>query len=443
MIEFELQFWVRRDVSVLGRPQLTGFPVEGLRLGRMVDSGVRQYELGGVPYLVWCFRGAATVLQTGRVVLGPVAAELMVQIPERRSRRDPFLERFGFGGLFDFPLQEPRTVPVAVGECILNAEPPPEAGRPPEFTGAVGRFQLSVSANPTNVVTGDPVTVRVTVSGRGAFDLLDFPEPHFGGGFKSIQSTTRVQTTDALGVEGSKEFEFVVVATSPGEWELPHLRFAFFDPVDHVYRTLDSGAVRVQVRQQDTGLLISNPLAPAAHGAEPETTPSICPVRLELGKPLAIHGTVLHRPEFYLAQAIPVLAVVAAFLYRRRRDQYRSSPHLHRFISARRRIKHDLQKLERLAEHGPADEFNALLFKILQDYLAACVGKAAGSITEAIIDECLVPAGVSPDTVALLHECFKRCNVARYAGAGGPPPGREFVRRLALAFDELGQRFEP
>lgn len=441
VIEFELQFWVRRDMSVVSQPRLTGFSVDGLKLGRIVDSGARLHELDGVPYSVWCFRGTATVVQAGRVVIGPVAADLMVQIPDRRPRRNPFLDRFG--DLFDFPVLEPQMVSVAVGECALSAALPPEAGRPPEFTGAVGRFQLSVSVSPTNLVAGDPVTVRVGVSGRGAFDLLDFPSPRFGGCFKSIQSTTKVQTTDALGVEGVKEFEYVIVPMSAGEWELPHMRFAFFDPVDNTYKTLDAGVVRVRVLEPEAGRYTSNNMIGVARGAEQNASPGICPMRMNLGRALAIRDTVLSRPGFYIAQPIPVLVLVIAFFYKRRMDRHRNPPQLYRLARARRRIKHELRRLERLAERGPADEFNALLFEVLQEYMAACVGRPTGSITEAVIDECIVPAGISPDTVAFLHECFKRCNAARYAGSAVAPPGRDFVHRLARAFDELGQRFEP
>ena len=125
----------------------------------------------------------------------------------------------------------------------------PQENMPAGFNGAVGTFILNFSAGPTNVAVGDPITVRVQLSGRGAFDTLALPEQTAWQDFKTYPPTAKVDTTgDPMGIQGSKTFEQVIVPQKAEIKELPPISFSFFDPEGKTYRTLTEPATRLVVR---------------------------------------------------------------------------------------------------------------------------------------------------------------------------------------------------
>src|SRR5204863_5356139 len=120
---------------------------------------------------------------------------------------------------------------------------------PASFNGAVGIFSMNVSAGPTNVTVGDPITVRVRLSGQGALDGLTLPEQFASGDFKTYPATVKAtEPTDAFGLQGSKTFEQVVVPQNAEIKQLPPVTFSFFDPQQAAYRTLTQPSLGLVVR---------------------------------------------------------------------------------------------------------------------------------------------------------------------------------------------------
>ena len=71
----------------------------------------------------------------------------------------------------------------------------PAEGAPANFNGAVGDYTMTVTAGPTNVAVGDPITVRVQISGRGALDALTLPDQPAWRDFKAYPPTQNVKTS--------------------------------------------------------------------------------------------------------------------------------------------------------------------------------------------------------------------------------------------------------
>src|SRR5207249_8392921 len=90
--------------------------------------------------------------------------------------------------------------------------------------------------------------VRVQITGRGALDALTLPGQAAWKNFKAYPPTSKIETTDQLGLQGTKTFEQVVTPESPDLKELPAFSFSFFDPDAKQYRTLTQPAVPLTVR---------------------------------------------------------------------------------------------------------------------------------------------------------------------------------------------------
>jgi len=88
------------------------------------------------------------------------------------------------------------------------------------------------------------------------------------------------------------------------------------------------------------------------------------------------------------------------------------------FAAAAARRRADSKRTERFAPpraENNSDEFFATLFRLLQEQLGERLDCPSSSITEAVIDERLVPLGTPEPSWAGLRELFQLCNQARYA----------------------------
>jgi len=62
---------------------------------------------------------------------------------------------------------------IASPSSELKVLPLPTQGQPKDFSGAVADFQVSSDISPARVAAGDPLTLRLHVSGVGNFDRVD------------------------------------------------------------------------------------------------------------------------------------------------------------------------------------------------------------------------------------------------------------------------------
>src|SRR5206468_3446628 len=137
-------------------------------------------------------------------------------------------EQFGIRGMIDDFGTEQKQIALAADAQTVKTLQLPEKDVPASFSGAVGNFSLTESVGPTNVAVGDPVTVKIQIAGRGSLNNVSLPAQSAWRDFKMYPPTTKVETTDQLGLQGTKYFEQVVVPQNVEVRELPPLEFSYF-----------------------------------------------------------------------------------------------------------------------------------------------------------------------------------------------------------------------
>lgn len=132
------------------------------------------------------------------------------------------------GGIFGRIVRDRRRMFAATDAVRIEVKPVPEEGRPDAYTGLVGRFSLSVSAEPTHVKVGDPIRLTMTVRGDGLLSRAERPDLESIPGFEAF----KVDENLAPGsVEGDEiVFEQLVRARSEEVGEIPSIPLAYFNP---------------------------------------------------------------------------------------------------------------------------------------------------------------------------------------------------------------------
>ena len=435
-ITMELQIYFREGVQNFGNFQLTAMPTEGFTVSKNVQGQQRRVQVANTVYTVFPLYFALLPIKTGPLTIGPIAASVVVELPSNNRRRDPFLDQFGIRSFFGGT--EQKQVTLAAEAATVQSLPLPTENVPPSFTGAVGSYTVAVSAGPTNVATGDPITVRVQISGRGALNALTLPEQPAWKDFKTYPPTANVETSDQLGLQGTKTFEQIVTPESTDIHELPAFSFSFFDPETKAYRTLTERPVALTVRPGGATVV---PTIAAAKNSTLEDPPAqdIVYIKQRPGTLVQVQPPLVQQPWFLTLQGAPVLAFFVALGWRKRADSLASNPRLRRQRHVAKLIQAGLSDLRRLASENKSDEFFATLFRLLQEQLGERLDGPASAITEAVIEERLRPRGVADATLTALHELFQACNLARYAPAQSGQELAAMVPRLETVLDEIRQ----
>ena len=332
----QVQLYVANQVRRVGGFNFTGFPADGFVLGKWVRGQDRQTQIGNTAYTIISFTFPATAIKAGPMTLGPVTANVVL------GGRD-FFDPFGaFGGGSD-----QRQLSLATEAEPVRLLPLPSENAPPNFNGAVGVYTMTMTAGPTNVTVGDPITVKVVLSGRGSLDGLTLPEQPAWHDFKTYPPTTKVEPADPLGLQGTKTFEQVVQPENADVKALPPMSFSFFDPDQKAYRTLTEPAVPLVVRPS-----ASTPTPTVLAGARPsqENTPpaqDIVPNKQRLGT-LAQLGPPLAQQTWFLAlQGVPLVAFLSVVVWRKRTEALANNPRLRRRRQVAQTVRAGLEDLRR------------------------------------------------------------------------------------------------
>jgi hypothetical protein len=408
-----LELYLRDDVQNFGNFQLTGSPTDGFSSGKTIEPQKNQWrrvQVGNHVYTVIPLAIPLTAIRTGELTLGPFTANVVVVLPAQEQGGDPFFRFFNQG--------EQKQVALASDPVTVESLPLPDENRPANFAGAVGDFTMTATAGPTNVTAGDPITVRVQISGRGALDAVTLPAQEAWNNFKTYPPTAKLETSDPYGFQGTKTFEQIVSPQSSDVHELPPLAFSFFNPADGQYHTLTQPAVPLVVHAAGTSPM---PVLAANNNPAPQNQPpqDILPIHENLGTLVMKSAPLIAQPGFLAVQTVPVLAFLAAFVWRKRADSLANNPRLRRQRAVAQLVSNGLNDLRKFAAANQPDEFFALLFRLLQEQLGERLDCPASAITENVLEEHAVMRRTPKTTLDELRELFQLCNQARYAPVRG------------------------
>jgi BatD DUF11 like domain len=403
VIAAQLRIYFRDDVQNEQGLQLTAMPADGFTLGKMSQGMQQREQIGNRVYTILPVTFALTALKAGTLRVGPASATTTIITGGQNF--GPFGQFFG---------GEERQIGLGSDQVTVQSLPLPTQNVPPGFNGAVGDYSMTVTASPTNVAVGDPVTIHVQITGHGSLDNVLLPSQAGWNDFKVFSPTSKTQTTDNLGDEGTKTFEEIVTPQNASVHELPAFSFSYFNPDDGAYHVLTQPATPLVVTAVGATPLPTIAATKAAP-AENQTPQDIVSIHQNLGA-LAQAGTPLvMRPAFLAVQSLPVLAFFAALVWRRRTDNLANNPRLRRQRAVAQLIAGGLDDLNKFAAENKSDEFFAMLFRLLQEQLGERLDCPAISITEADADNRLILLGAKPETLDVLRELFQACNQARYA----------------------------
>ena len=390
-------------VTDLQYPQVPG---NGFALEKFAEPAQRREQSPRGLVQVVDFHATLTPLKTGTLTVGPATMTMSLVTQGRRNRGF-------FGGFFE----ETRPMQLQSTPLALTVLALPAAGRPADFTGAVGQFTMDVTAAPLDVAAGDPVTVRTVLRGDGSLDGVQ-PPAIPGSDTLRVYPPQAGQGADAA----ERAFEQVVIPLRDGPRTLPALRFSFFDPAARAYRTVTPAPIPLTVRpsahaQQAPEIVGGRPVEPAVP-TRPETLGrDIVFIKDAPGTLRPIGVRLYHAPLWWLAQVLPIGLFAAAASYANRRRRLTGDVRYARFTRAGRAARSALADARTALERGDLTGGHDAVAGALRDYLAAKLDLPPGRIAESAPVE-LRAAGVDGAVAERVADFFAGCEAARFTPSG-------------------------
>lgn len=404
-IEISLYY---RGVQLDRGVQFQNLPSTGLNLEDLQEIGSTREAVGGEIYDVRRFRMRGTALTAGTFELAPM---LRINVFVRRERpRDPF-----FGG-FDafFGRHETQTMIVPTETMNVVIRPLPINGRPDTFGGAVGKFDMELHVQPTEVNAGDPVTLTLRISGRGNFETISMPPINLGDDFRRYDPKLVASGRD------HKVFEQVFIPRIDTIKELPPVSFSFFDPELKKYQTIVRGPYPLLVKagSSDAPLMVQAP--------SPLPQPDRAPLGIDIVDLKRNPGK--WRSDAFISNdtvpvglhALPILALAALLVIQRRRDKFNANASLRRRYQAPKSARAAIRAAEQAMGNGQTARFYESLWQAIADYVGHRCNLEAGQISPELIIIRLQSAGLKPEFLTRVRDLLAKCDEVRFANADLP-----------------------
>lgn len=304
------------------------------------------------------------------------------------------------------PFQDFRVVekqiktPESVATIDVRPLPSP---KPEAFDGAVGNFSADVELSSTALHTNEPVTYTYTITGTGNIKYLKTPTVAFPPGIDQYTPKTDIDARYARGnMTGTYTTTYTLVPQEVGSFEIPPVKFSYFDPSAGEYRTLDLKGFNIKVAKG----LSSGPTEQKAIAKGMTDILHIKP----LGDNLTRHPYFVFRQGWYwgIFVLLAVALMVVTFIYRR---QLRLNADV-RGRQLARALKKAMKRFRTarsmMMSHNP-DKFYAEISKALWGYLSDKLGIPASQLVRENIANQLADYGVdaagTDNVIAILDEC--------------------------------------
>lgn len=343
----------------------------------------------GREYAVHAFPATIRPAKSGEWQLGPAEIACDVLVPGGAAA--------GF-----FADHEPRATVVRAAPVKLTVLPLPAAGRPGDFSGAVGAFTVARHAAPLEVARGDPVTVSTRIEGSGNIEAFTCPTLELPG--------VRAYPPKSRRVGRALTCEQVIQPQATGELLLPAAGASFFDPGAGRYRRVRSEALRVVVRAPVSPPQVAAPAAASiaarpAEGSRPSVQRWLAPLAGLLLLGLVVLGLRRLWPRAVTTGPLPPA---------------RARPGQPDWLAEARRA----------LEAGDAERLHTAAYRYLQARIGARHGLIPGAISGEAVGRVLRPSGMGEDIAQSYETLFTLCDRARYGPAGAGEGGLREAGRL-------------
>lgn len=360
--------------------------------------------------------------KSGKLVIEPLALDIDVELPS--NRRDMFGRMVVTQGRKG----------VSAGSKTINVKALPEAGKPEDFSGAVGNFDFKVTPTKTNLKNGESLDLVVSVTGKGNLKLFSLPKPIAPNALEMYDAVHNEQVNTPLsGMAGKISDSYTIVPQYRGNYPIKPLKFTYFDLGSRTYKTLSSPEIMINV--------LDGPLptdATAASGADANKNAMD---KVEEFKFIKLKSKLLtvNKKDFFGSTLFyglfffPFLMLPLIVMFKKKKEAIDGDIFGNRIRMNNRLAKKYLSEAKKQINNK--ELFYIALERAMHNFLKAKLHIETSEMRKDNIQELLLSRNANPQAVNDFIALMENCEVARYAPSSSVAIQQDFDKAVLIISD--------
>lgn len=403
-------------------PTLDGFQIQEIPLPRTKEFELEHYNGRNYRTVVWS-QYLLFPQKSGKLTIPSITYEGVVVTRNRHI--DP-IEAF-FNGQSGYVEEKRSIVTPSLTIDVASLD-----NKPAGFSGAVGKFSIASDISTEEVDANDAVTLKISVKGCGNMKLIATPQVEFPKDFETYDAKVNdsFQLTRA-GLEGTKEFEYLVVPRHAGTYEIPSVKFIYFDTDSRTYKTLTTDAYTLKVNKAkgSSGQNVSN-----YTGQQQDVQQLNQDIRFIKKGEVAYHqlgSTFFGTWKYWASYILPLLLFVIVVLLGRQRMKANANVALSRGRKANKVALKRMKAAKSLLDAHDVGKFYDEVLRALWGYVGDKFNMSQETLNKENIEQSLASRQVPVEYVQQFIKVLNDCEYARYA-PGDPNANMENVYNSAI-----------
>ncbi|MDR0793516.1 MAG: BatD family protein [Chitinophagaceae bacterium] len=227
LVTFKLYSALVTESRITKQPAFTGCSI--LELTQEERPGIENYK--GKNFRTFLIRRVlVTPLQAGDINLGQAIVENNVALAPPNN---PYVTQN-----YAYTASSPA--------LILHASLLPEQGKPADFSGAIGKFQITAKLNKSSLPAEENNNLHIEISGVGNLSAVTKPEIQWGSAIQSFDGTdSQYMDKSNYPVISTKSYDIPFIGNSEGNIDIPPISFTYFDIESKKYKTIKTNNLSI------------------------------------------------------------------------------------------------------------------------------------------------------------------------------------------------------
>lgn len=392
-------------------PQLNGF------WNQEIDIGKIEYNLQNINNKTYQVAVIKKVIlfpqQSGKLTIDSYEFNTTVRLQiqgQRKQRNDPFDQFFDsfFDDFFNRSYKDFNTIVKSPSITINVRELPKDP--PLSFTNAVGKFNINSWLDKSTTKTGEAVTYKVKLEGKGNFKLISPPNLSLPSNIETyepkLSDNTRITGSN---IEGNTTYEYVLIPQTPGEYKIPALEFTYFDLDSKKYITQTTQELTLKVEQGDNkGALIT--------GTSKEDfqflNQDIDFIKTEID---IVEGSFFFSSLYIFLISLPFLLLIFTIIFLKRKKEQMENQSLFRQAQARKIAKKRLSISKKYLDGKQFDKFTEELNRAIWGFMSDKFSIEFAKLTRDNIEEFMIKNNLDNEIINQTIELLDKAEYIRYA----------------------------
>lgn len=386
-------------------PELTGFHTQEIPLPQQKSFHIER--VNGKPYRTVTWSQYVMYPQmTGKMEIPSITFKGIV-VQQNRSV-DPF-EAFFNGGSGYVEVKRNIVAP----SIKIDVLPLPH--KPANFSGGVGKFNISAQLNKNELKAGDPLSLRIVVGGIGNLKLIKQPVVNFPKDWDKYDPKVTDKTKlTSNGLEGNMIYDILAVPRNQGHYTIPPVELTYYDTSLNQYKTIKTQSFEIEVAKGD-----GSRSSVVDYGKDqPKDIKDIKKGDAELH---SVDNFFFGSVGYMMSLLIPFAAFVALLVIFRKRAIDNADLVKMKGKKANKIATKRLRQANKLMLAGKTNEFYDEVLRALWGYVGDKLNMPAEKLSRENISEKLQSHNVDDNTISKFLSAIDDCEMMRFAP--GDPEG--------------------